>query len=637
MRGSKKRSKTARDRQKIAPATESRKAMPISLSEMPLDILLLIFGWLGPRELLSLALTNRGFRSTLLADNAGPIWKAARIRSQEGPPNCPPDLSEARWAHLLFGDMKCDMRECECNSKFEVPVNFTLCRRVCKACMDKHLVADKKFKKTFPDYDKSILELIPSANAGDPRRFKKDKYKLYWDADIHHIAKQVRKYQEEIRSEKPGAEDALLSFKSARIAHAEYVFKHRHICLRWAEEQSRLRDAERQRLREEARLRIEARKNATLKRFEELGYDPRDLNYLYSDVLKVDAELTEDDWPDVRAALEPIIISRRTTRLERERQALLAKRRRVVEQVFKDYKYANPPLKWYTLPAPDELYEMPEFSVLINDPSANKLKQRNCTHAVEALPSFIAARIDNIRTALLGMLPPSLVVQTASADTDTRFDPLSLVAATFQCSATHWEDGHVLYALEHVLLHMSDSSRWNHPTGHPRVVQDALSFSQAGHDAVISLLASLGWDVHTTTPGELDKLDARFVCMQCPVQVDQSGREFRRALDWRQCVQHYTAFKHRGRHTMAEWMLLNEENIRLVKMHERWNLYDSILKCLHCDCLFQRLDHLKDAVAHVQQMHGIPKPEFNVDYFLPRSEQRSRSPITAFAMDLQEP
>ncbi|PCH39663.1 hypothetical protein WOLCODRAFT_141352 [Wolfiporia cocos MD-104 SS10] len=573
---------------------ESRKAISISLSEMPWDILLLIFAWLGPRELLSLALTNRGFRLTLLADNAEPIWKAARTRLSEGPPDYPPDLSEASWAHLLFGDMKCDMRSCESeNSEVEVPANFTLYRRVCKACMDKHLVADAEFIQTFPGYDKSILELIPCANAGDPEQFWRCEYTYYWDADIHHIAEQVGKYQEEVCSRKPGAEDAFLSFKSARIVHVKYVLK---VVL-------------------------------IFKRFEELGYDPRDLIYLYSDVLKVDAELTEDGWPDVRAALEPIIISRLTKRLEHERQAILAQRRRVVEQVFNDYKYALPPLEWHTLPAPDEPYEMPEFSVLINNPSANELEPQSCTHAVEALPSFIAARADNIRTALLEMLPPNLVVQTASADTDTRFDPLSLVAATFQCSAIHWEDDLVLYALEHVLLHMSDSSRWNHPTGHPRVVQDALSFSQAGHDAVVSLLASLSWNVHTTTPGEID----------IGREVNQSGREFRRALDWRQCVQHYTSFKRRGRHTVAEWMLLDEDNIRLVKMNERTNLINWDMKCLHCDCLFQELVFEQDAVAHVQQMHGILKPEFNVDYFLPISEQRSRSPITAFAMDLQGP
>ncbi|PCH40490.1 hypothetical protein WOLCODRAFT_24139, partial [Wolfiporia cocos MD-104 SS10] len=316
----------------------------------------------------------------LLADNARPIWKSARMRWPGGAPDCPPDVSEARWADLLFGDAKCDMQSCVSEN---VLVNFTLRRRVCEACYKKHLVFDQKFKRTFPDYDKSMLELIPSGNAGCRSRFwRRKKLQFYWAGDIHNMAKQVASYREAIESGKAGAEDAFLSFKSARIAHVEYVVEHAQVCLDWLEDQEYLR-------REQVRLRIEARRNEIFGRFEELGYERQDFNYLDSDVLSIDAELTEDDWDGIRATLEPTIIYYRTNRLKRERNALLTRRRRVVDQVCTAVKKTLPPLQWNAFPPFHELYDWEGFSVLINDPSQSELEPQGCARVLEALPSFI--------------------------------------------------------------------------------------------------------------------------------------------------------------------------------------------------------------------------------------------------------
>ncbi|PCH40492.1 hypothetical protein WOLCODRAFT_150533 [Wolfiporia cocos MD-104 SS10] len=273
------RSATAKGRKKIAPATEMREATPSCFSKMPLDVLYLIFGSLGPHELLILARTNREFRQTLLANNAKPIWKSARMRWPGGSPDCPPDVSEARWADLLFGDAKCD--------------------------------------RTFPDYDKSILELIPSGNAGCRSQFwERKKCQYYWDADIQNMAKQVATYREVIESGKAGAEDTFLSFKSAHIAHVEDVIEHAQVCLDWLEEQGRLR-------RKQVRRRIKARRNAwNFERLAKRGWERQDFEDIESDVLNVDAELTDDAWDEARKALEPIIALNRGNRLMYERRML---------------------------------------------------------------------------------------------------------------------------------------------------------------------------------------------------------------------------------------------------------------------------------------------------------------------------
>ncbi|PCH40491.1 hypothetical protein WOLCODRAFT_150532 [Wolfiporia cocos MD-104 SS10] len=619
-----------------------RQAKPSFLSEMPLDILhlvshqmlalgpfsntilLQILGLLSPRELLSLARTNRGFRQTLLADNARPIWKSARMRWPGGSPDCPPDVSEARWADLLFGDAKCDMQGC----KFEdVPVNFTLRRRVCEACMAKHLVSDRVSKRNFPYYDKSILALIPSGNAGCRSQFwgrKKSKY--YWDADIHNMSKQVTVYREDIRLGKVGAEDAFLSFKSARTAYVKYAIEHAQVCLKWWEEQERLR-------REQVRLRIEARENGIFERFEELGYERQDFKYLDSDVLTVDAELTENDWHEVRATLEPFIMTNRTKRLERDRRALLMRRRRVVNQVCTAFKITLPPLQWPTFPPLHELYQMEGFLVLINDPSSDELEPHRCAHVLEALPSFIAARRDNIRSILLEKLPPNLVAQTASASTDTISDPLSLATATFQCSGPSWSHYRhwILPTLSDVLAFLSNPPHWHLP-GHAHVARDMFEFSEAGHDAVVSLLTLLGLDVRTTTPGELDKLDARFICMRCPANINEVGSKFHDVFDWRQCIQHYIVSKGIDDHATPEWMLLDANSTRLVKMQSDlgWDW-----SCAHCFIHSEKTVHLYRVFTHVQRTHNVPEPAEGVDFFNAKPHKHQfRSPV-AFEMNLQ--
>lgn len=67
-----------------------------------------IFSRLEPADLLSLARTSKNFRKTLMSRKAASIWKAAR-RQMLGVPTCPSDVSEPRWANLLFGGSKCQV------------------------------------------------------------------------------------------------------------------------------------------------------------------------------------------------------------------------------------------------------------------------------------------------------------------------------------------------------------------------------------------------------------------------------------------------------------------------------------------------------------------------------------------------
>jgi hypothetical protein len=61
-----------------------------------------------PIDLLQLARASRYFRSSLLSKTSKHIWVAAR-RNVPGLPDCPDDIPEPAYAHLLF-DKFCDVR-----------------------------------------------------------------------------------------------------------------------------------------------------------------------------------------------------------------------------------------------------------------------------------------------------------------------------------------------------------------------------------------------------------------------------------------------------------------------------------------------------------------------------------------------
>ncbi|KAJ4471887.1 hypothetical protein C8J55DRAFT_155516 [Lentinula edodes] len=98
--------------------------------DVPMDVIIEIFGHLDPGDLLHLARTSRDLRDILMSKSSEGIWRAAR-RNVEGLPPLPSDLNEPQYAHLLF-EPYCHIcrypRRCD-----NVLWNFRM--RACKKCV----------------------------------------------------------------------------------------------------------------------------------------------------------------------------------------------------------------------------------------------------------------------------------------------------------------------------------------------------------------------------------------------------------------------------------------------------------------------------------------------------------------------
>lgn len=76
---------------------------------LPTELLLEIFEFLYPIDLYSVIRSTKRLRSTLLDRGASSVWKEAFNRCSDVLPACPPDISEPRWASILFGPATCDV------------------------------------------------------------------------------------------------------------------------------------------------------------------------------------------------------------------------------------------------------------------------------------------------------------------------------------------------------------------------------------------------------------------------------------------------------------------------------------------------------------------------------------------------
>lgn len=104
----------------------------------------------------------------------------------------------------------------------------------------------------------------------------------------------------------------------------------------------------------------------------------------------------------------------------------------------------------------------------------------------------------------------------------TQIHPFLLATSVFECGRCR----KALHGFDAISDHL-----------HCPAPHDTMSFSTSGATAVETLLKLLNMDPVTTLTGELDKLDHRFMCANCPVHATgRRGVRGRYALRWRECV-----------------------------------------------------------------------------------------------------
>ncbi|KAF8901923.1 hypothetical protein CPB84DRAFT_912076 [Gymnopilus junonius] len=263
------------------------------LPKMPLDVLFEIFSHLDPRDVINLTRTNRLFRDALLSPNATTVWKV--VRAQYNAPDPLGNISEARWAELLFG------RACQgCGTQRFPDTDFLIRRRYCKACKKKSVAIESKIRQFFEvPIDKTVLDLIPYTNDSGWAQHRKSRYFLI--SEVDDMIKQLAMFDEDIRLNRKNAAANLRAFKTKQKQLVQNVLDGAPECKKWYWKlivDNRADKPDRNTL-------INQRRDAIFERLKGLGYKQKDSSHLHwATEVAQPTLLTERIWQKIGPKLE---------------------------------------------------------------------------------------------------------------------------------------------------------------------------------------------------------------------------------------------------------------------------------------------------------------------------------------------
>ncbi|KAI0044430.1 hypothetical protein FA95DRAFT_1562237 [Auriscalpium vulgare] len=553
------------------------------LPTLPLEILHEIFGHLPPDALIKLTRTSKAFRQFLLSRQSLFLWKDSYNLVPDAPP-CPEDMSVRSWAHLLFGGAYCYT----CGTKNVSTILFVLRRRACTFCAKQHLLdasdASERFGVALAD-----LEGVPHI---------RDNYMAYywWDEDLDVLREELDALLARHRGKKSAAYKSHLDeVRAAKKAATDVKLKHHDICQIWDDERARKRTQHLTDIKE--------------KRFEDIKTRLLALDYAASEIdairghreVLVPKPMTDRVWARINQSLVDELLQRREHELQLERHR---------REVMRDMALADAWAAYArTLPAHVAAivvglspHSIPSIAATVEpDEERSPALETRIKAAILDAHSEVMERIRNHAERLLALLPLPSPVPPPSTETvlsneflTGTMGGLALATSHFSCDAHHIPR----------LLGSTGMEMLAHFCVQPR-------FSEERRDVVLRLLDALHMDPETTTAHDLDRTEAQFVCMQCPVAKIRRGKMSvigRNAMYWRAC-----------------WRLLNETETQLARecFVPRGPRDSRHWGCGHCTVHLNTTDYFRpDAwlpqtvvLAHIKEEHAISSPVLGVDYF----------------------
>lgn len=237
------------------------------------------------------------------------------------------------------------------------------------------------------------------------------------------------------------------------------------------------------------------------------------------------------------------------TRHADEKKDLLQKRQKLVDDVY--HKFANSRFTtdmWGSLPPADVVRELDYFKDFINS-ETEEVGELSAERSVEQLNAFIETSFEKPKRALTfaSLLTTGKMKDYAGKGHEREFDVLELATSVFSCPPCEAEakapsEASALVGWKELKNHLYcttskekiSASTSQDKTGNSRL-EIPLRADKAGTKDAISLLKMLGLDPSTTTAGQLDALDPRFLCLCCPREVSK-GIAGRKAMGWRESV-----------------------------------------------------------------------------------------------------
>jgi len=286
--------------------------------DVPLDVVIEIFCYLDPGDLIRLARTSKDLRGILMSKTWESVWRIARENVQDLPP-LPPDLNEPQYARLLYESYchvclkgNCDiilwlfrMKCCKkCGVETSVPVNlfFTI-----------WLALIDIFR--LPPYE----DLINSQPMEYRHRGILPSEWLPGNSSYHNHRVGNTKIAERFKAEYTALQtlEDRRSWISGKTQCFRELARHGRLCERWHEAQLKKRANEVEDVRQK-------RLEAILERLGEIGWREEAEHMLnkFKDhkLVKQPKKLTEHGWKCIKVELVKMLSNHKENRLRNEQR-----------------------------------------------------------------------------------------------------------------------------------------------------------------------------------------------------------------------------------------------------------------------------------------------------------------------------
>ncbi|KAF9476676.1 hypothetical protein BDN70DRAFT_882141 [Pholiota conissans] len=591
-------------KQETKAASKSRKKSLSLLPTMPMDVLFEILRLLTPKDLLNVLCTNKLFRGTLLSSGSKTVWKYA-LKAQNVP-ECPADLIEPRWASLLFGNT------CECcGAKNIHKIDFYLRRRVCTTCKKANLLVKFKVGVAFPDYDETILELIPSTNVGGWAHGHKSSSKFFWRSDIEDMMHQLATYNQKKHMRVPGAQNELKVFTEQRIERVQDIQSTAVNFHAWFEKKVEERS-------DEIAISKVTRVQAVMSKFIELGYEEEDLSFLDNNKeCNQKAALTDLIWKRIRPILEPEIECHRDARLARYLKQAKKNRRTNLSGLYTEYKASIPPSQWKLLPHILEVSKAEPFKSLIKAKYDVEITADDFKPLMPQIPKVVEQIQKDLKAQLVQKLTDAL-----RPDKSLPSNCLDLATSVFSCNGALCSVFSHSLALvvgsDDAISHNCGPSKGNHVhssytapgTPKKRKTRDFM-VHPVGAVVAKSLVLCAGLVPEKALAFQMDYQDLRFACNACT-----NGKPL--GYSWRTALLHWSQCHTAENPLPTSWRVLNSKETAMLKQNEakdgKWAQPE--WQCCHCPVALTSGGMTRDAIEqHLNSEHGIASPTIPADLF----------------------
>ncbi|KAF9467656.1 hypothetical protein BDZ94DRAFT_973698 [Collybia nuda] len=338
--------KRLNDRQKAKNAKLKSKSFKIKhslvrLMDFPMDVFLEIATNLEPIDILHFSRVSKHFRSLLNPKNSRYVWIAAR-RNIEGLPDCPPDLTEAQYASLMFENI------CRACGVKTVKVDYCLRLRFCSPCFQMNVLKGGTIAKNYQlgKLPPTVYKLLPrTMPAYTPQGLlfsstNNTFHNMYYVPELRLVVKRFR------------------SLEHDKVALGDFIQEQQTLATQLIQSGKALFDwdatCKQNRQNEKGSLATSRGKSITTKLIE-LGWDESSFpRYWESDewrkIMDQPRELTPRIWAQVSPKLIQILEVLREERLVAARQSRIRLRANEFSVLWDEHLLSYPPEDRHFLP-----------------------------------------------------------------------------------------------------------------------------------------------------------------------------------------------------------------------------------------------------------------------------------------------